>query len=74
MAKAIMTMAEMTTEEQISKKEDDLDDARRDLQDTMTKVDEKLERTGFALLGYAMWRGLSEDGSREDGGETAASR
>jgi ElaB/YqjD/DUF883 family membrane-anchored ribosome-binding protein len=114
MAKAIMTMAEMTTGERISKKEDELEDARRDLQDTMTEVDEKLERTGvafhpaqlirtnpvsamclagalgflvgskanpvlgrgmmLALLGYAMWRGLSEDGSGEDGGETAASR
>jgi ElaB/YqjD/DUF883 family membrane-anchored ribosome-binding protein len=92
----------MTTEERISKKEDELDDARRELQDTMTEVDEKLGRTelalhpqqlirtyptgaaclagavGFvvgskanpvlgrgmllALLGYAIWRGLSADG------------
>jgi hypothetical protein len=101
----------MTTGERISKKEDELDDARRDLQDTMTEVDEKLERTGlalhpdrlirsypvgasclagalgflvgskanpvlgrgmlFALLGYALWRGLSQDGNGEDARQTA---
>ena len=109
-----MTTQEMTTEERISKKEDELDDARRDLQATMTEVDEKLGRTelafhpdhlvrtypvgasciagalGFlvgskanpvlgrgmmlALLGYAMWRGLSDGGSGKDAGETTASR
>lgn len=109
-----MTTAAMTTGERISEKEDQLDDARRDLHDTMTEVDEKLERTGLAvhpgqlvrthpvaatclagalgflvgakanpvlgrgmmlgLLGYAIWRGLSEDGSGEDAGETATDR
>jgi len=104
----------MTTEERISEKEDELDDARRDLQDTMTQVDEKLGRTelamhpehliqthpvsacclagavGFlvgskanpvlgrgimlALMGYAMWRGLSEDGNGKDAGATASRR
>jgi len=104
----------MTTGERISEKEDELDDARRGLQDTMTEVDEKLGRTelalhpdqlirtypvgasclagalGFlvgskanpvlgrgmmlALLGYAIWRGLSEDGNGEDAGETTSSR
>jgi hypothetical protein len=39
----------MTTEERISEKEDDLKDARRDLQDTLTQVDEKLGRTEQAL-------------------------
>jgi ElaB/YqjD/DUF883 family membrane-anchored ribosome-binding protein len=114
MAKANMTTAQMTTDEQIAEKEDQLDDARRGLQDTMTEVDEKLERTGLAiqpdqlvrtypvtatclagaigflvgskanpvlgrgimlaLLGYAMWRGLSEDGDGEDAGETTHGR
>jgi hypothetical protein len=109
-----MATAEMTTGERISKKEDELDDARRGLRDTMTDVDEKLGRTelafhpdqlirtypvsatclagalGFlvgskanpvlgrgmmlALLGYGIWRALSEDGNGEDGGETASSR
>lgn len=104
----------MTTEERISKKEDELDDARRDLRDTMTQVDEKLGRTeqalhpdhlvqtypvsacclagavGFlvgskanpvlgrgimlALLGYAMWRGLSEDGNGKAAGATTSRR
>ncbi len=104
----------MTKEDQISEKEDALDDARRDLHDTMTQVDEKLERTeqalhpnhliqtypvsacclagavGFlvgskanpvlgrgimlTLLGYAMWRGLSEDGNGKDTGETTSRR
>jgi ElaB/YqjD/DUF883 family membrane-anchored ribosome-binding protein len=107
-----MTTGEMTTGERISKKEDELDDARRGLQETMTEVDEKLERTElafhpdhlvrtypvsasclagalgflvgskanpvlgrgmmFALLGYVMWRALSEDG--KDAGETTSSR
>ncbi len=102
----------MTTEERIAKKEDELDDARRDLRGTMNEVDEKLERTelafhpdqiirtypvsasclagalGFlvgskanpvlgrgmmlALLGYAIWRGLS-DGNGQDARETTAS-
>jgi hypothetical protein len=102
----------MTTGERISKKEDELDDARRGLQDTMNEVDEKLERTGvalhpdhlirrypvsasclagalgflvgskanpvlgrgmmLALLGYAIWRGLSQDGNGEDGRPTTA--
>ena len=84
------------------------------LQDTMTEVDEKLERTGLAfrpdqlvrtypvtagclagalgfvvgskanpvlgrgmmlaLLGYALWRGWSDDGDGEDGGETTPGR
>jgi hypothetical protein len=105
-----MVKAVMTTGERISEKEDELDDARRGLQDTMTEVDEKLGRTelalhpdqlirtypvgasclagalGFlvgskanpvlgrgmllALLGYAIWRGLSEDGNGKDAGET----
>ena len=109
-----MTTGEMTTGERISKKKDELDDARRGLHDTMTEVDEKLERTGLAfhpdhlirtypvsasclagalgflvgskanpvlgrgmmlaLLGYAMWRALSEDGNGKDAGETTSSR
>jgi hypothetical protein len=109
-----MTTAEMTTGERISEKEDQLDDARRGLQDTMTEVDEKLERTGLAihpgqliqtypitamcmagamgfvagsranpvlgrglmlaLLGYAMWRGWSDNGGGEDAGEAGSSR
>jgi ElaB/YqjD/DUF883 family membrane-anchored ribosome-binding protein len=114
MVKAIMTTAAMTTGERISEKEDQLDEARRGLQDTMTEVDEKLERTGLAirpdqlvrtypvtatclagalgfvvgskanpvlgrgimlaLLGYAMWRGWSDDGGGENGGEYSSSR
>jgi len=114
MVKANMTTAQMTTDERIAEKEDQLDDARQDLQDTMTQVDEKLERTGLAiqpgqlirtypvtatslagavgflvgskanpvlgrgmmlaLLGYAMWRGWSEDGDGEDAGETTPGR
>ncbi len=49
MAKANITTAQMTTDERIAEKEDQLDDARQDLQDTMTQVDEKLERTGLAI-------------------------
>jgi hypothetical protein len=104
----------MTTEDQISEKEDELDDARRDLQDTMTQVDEKLGRTEqalhpdhliktypvsasclagalgflvgskgnpvlgrgimFALMGYAIWRGLSEDRNGKDAGATTSLR
>jgi hypothetical protein len=104
----------MTTGERISEKEDELDEARRDLQDTMTEVDEKLERTElalrpdqlirtypvgasclagalgflvgskanpvlgrgmmFALLGYAIWRGLSEDRNGENAEKTSSSR
>ena len=103
----------MTTGERISEKEDELDDARRGLQDTMSEVDEKLGRTelalhpdqlirtypvgasclagalGFlvgskanpvlgrgmmiALLGYAIWRGLSEDGNGENAEKTTSS-
>ncbi len=114
MVKAIMTTAAMTTGERISEKEDQLDEARRGLQDTMTEVDEKLERTGLAiqpdqlvrtypvtatclagaigflvgskanpvlgrgmmlaLLGYALWRGWSDDGDGEDAGETTPGR
>jgi len=102
----------MTTEERISQNEDDLEGACRDLQDTLTQVDEKLGRTeqalhpdhliqsypviacclggalGFligskadpllergimlALFGYAMWRGLLEDGNEKDTAETAS--
>jgi hypothetical protein len=105
-----MVKAVMTTGERISKKEDELDDARRGLQDTMTEVDDKLGRTelalqpdqlirtypvsasclagalGFligskanpvlgrgmmlALLGYGIWRALSEDGNGKDARET----
>jgi len=49
MVKTIMTTAAMTTGERISEKEDQLDEARRDLQDTMAEVDEKLGRTGLAV-------------------------
>jgi hypothetical protein len=106
MLEAIMTTGEMTTEERISKTEDELDEARQHLHDTMVQVEEKFERTGSAfhpdnlirtypvsasciagvlgfligsksspvlgrgmmlgLLGYALWQGLSEDGSRKD--------
>ena len=109
-----MTTGEMTTEERISEQEDQLDEARRDLQATMTEVDEKLERTGvafhpdqlvrtypvtaaclagavgflagskanpvlgrgmiLALVGYALWRGLSQDGDGEHAGESAPGR
>jgi hypothetical protein len=109
-----MTTGEMTTEGRISKKEGELDDARRGLQETMTEVDEKLGRTGLAfqpdhlirtypvgasclagalgflvgskanpvlgrgmmlaLLGYAMWRALSEDRNGEDAGQTTSSQ
>lgn len=104
----------MTKEERISEKEDELDDARRDLRDTMTEVDKKLERTELALhpnhvvrtypvtascvagalgflvgskanpvlgrgimvtlLGYAMWRALSEDEDGKDRAETTSGR
>jgi hypothetical protein len=104
----------MTTAERISKKEDELDDARGDLRDTMTEVDEKLEHAelalhpdhlirtypvgasclagalGFlvgskanpvlgrgmmlALLGYAIWRGLSENGDGENAENTTSGR
>lgn len=109
-----MTTGPMTTEQQIAKMEDELDDARQHLQDTIHQVDEKLERTGLALqpdhliknypisasclagalgflvgakanpvlgrgvilalLGYAIWRGFSEDGNRADAGENTSSR
>jgi len=104
----------MTSGERISKKEDELDDARRGLQDTMTEVDEKLGRTELALhpeqlirtypvsasclagalgyvvgskgnpvlgrgmllalLCYAVWRAMSEDGNGENAEETTSSR
>lgn len=98
-------------EEQISRIENELNGARRDLRDTMTAVNAKVEHAedeirpdrliekypvgasclagavGFlvgsntnnriagpamvlALLGYAIWRGLAKDWSREDDGET----
>jgi hypothetical protein len=102
-------------EEQISRIENELNGARRDLRDTMTAVNAKVEHAEdelrpdrlverypvgaaclagalgflvgsntnnriagpamfFALLGYAISRGLSKDWSREGDGETLADR
>jgi hypothetical protein len=36
----------MTSQEEISKNQDELDDARQDLRDTLTEVNAKLERAG----------------------------
>ena len=39
----------MTTEEEISKNQDELDEARQDLRDTLTEVNAKVERAGQDL-------------------------
>jgi hypothetical protein len=39
----------MTTEEEISKNQDELDEARQDLRDTLTEVNAKVERAGRDL-------------------------
>jgi len=39
----------MTTEEQISKNQDERDEARQDLRDTLTEVNAKVERAGGDL-------------------------
>jgi|GEM_PF-598480 hypothetical protein len=42
-------MVDMTTEEQISKSQNDLDEARQNLRDTLSKVNAKVERAGDDL-------------------------
>lgn len=107
----------MTPEEDITKIESDLEDARRDLQETLTAVNAKIESevervedtfnpeevlrnnivgaacvagvAGFLVgsskyrravmpivlgaLGYAIWKGLSKEGSYENGREPGGS-
>jgi hypothetical protein len=42
-------MKDMTTEEQISKSQNELDEARQDLRDTLSEVNAKVERAGAEL-------------------------
>src|ERR1700732_4917905 len=44
-----MALKDMTTEEQISKNQDERDEARQDLRDTLTEVNAKVERAGADL-------------------------
>ncbi len=44
-----MAVEDMTTEEQISKNQDERDEARQDLRDTLTEVNAKVERAGGEL-------------------------
>ena len=44
-----MTMPDMTTEEQISAIQDERQDAREDLRDTLTEINAKVERAGNDL-------------------------
>jgi ElaB/YqjD/DUF883 family membrane-anchored ribosome-binding protein len=44
-----MALKDMTTEEQISKNEDERDEARQNLRDTLTEVNAKVERAGDDL-------------------------
>ena len=44
-----MALRDMTTEEQISKNEDERDEARQNLRDTLTEVNAKVERAGDDL-------------------------
>lgn len=44
-----MTTKDMTTEEQISKNQDERDEARQNLRDTLSEVNAKVERAGRDL-------------------------
>ena len=44
-----MALKDMTTEEQISKNQDERDEARQNLRDTLTEVNAKVERAGGDL-------------------------
>ena len=44
-----MAVADMTTEEQICKNQDERDEARQNLRDTLTEVNAKVERAGGDL-------------------------
>jgi len=44
-----MAVKDMTTEEQISKNQDERDEARQNLRDTLTEVNAKVERAGDDL-------------------------